>query len=134
MPDVATATRVAIPALTDFVGTRRVLELLLAELSSDAATDLFSPLLRARCLSAVRTALRASADEPAARRNNRSVPLLRRAVPASLRAVVRQWRAGRPILDARVLAFRAFLATRMHDLLRRDAATPPAGMQPAVNA
>jgi hypothetical protein len=50
-----------------------------------------------------------------------------------LRAVVRLW--NRPSLEPVVLAFRAFVATRMHRLLSLDAATPPAGLQQhAVNA
>jgi hypothetical protein len=55
-----------------------------------------------------------------------------RVVPAKVRAAIRHW--SRPGLEPLVLAFRAYVAIRMHRLLGADAATPPAGLQPAVNA
>jgi len=129
LPSLALARRVAIPALTDFLGDPRVLELLLDDLSSESAGSVFSPLLRARCLSALRGALRQAKPAQAAERR---APGIARAVPAKLRAVMRHW--SRPTLDPVVLAFRASLATRMQRLLGCDAATPPARIQPAVNA
>jgi len=107
-----------------------VLELLLAELSSQHASSLFAPILRARCCAAVRTALHATT---APRRDESRQPLLARAVPERLRAAVQHWRANHTTLEPLVLAFRAFVATRMHALLRLDAATPPAELQPVVN-
>jgi hypothetical protein len=130
LPNVALATRVAIPSLTDCLADRRILELLLAELSSQHASNLFAPLLRARCCAAVRSALRAAPPE---RREERHRPLLERAVPERLRAAVRNWRAGQQRLEPLVLAFRAFVAARMHSLLALDAATPPAQLQSAAN-
>jgi hypothetical protein len=126
LPSLGLAKRVAIPALTDFLADPRVLDLLLQDLTSEPVASVFSPLLRARCASALRTALR---EAPVAARR---APGLALAVPARLRAVVRHW--SRPTLEPLVLAFRASMATRMHRLLSRDAATPPAGIQPAVNA
>ena len=38
------------------------------------------------------------------------------------------------VSDPLVLAFRAFVATRMHVLLRAGAATQPAKFEPAINA
>jgi len=131
LPGVALATRVAIPSLTDFLDDRRVLELLLAELTCESATAVLSPLLRARCSAALRAALRTERSE---RRDVRSQPMFARAMPSRLRTVVRNWRARRPSIEPLVLAFRAFVATRMHSLLRADAVTPPARLAPAVNA
>jgi hypothetical protein len=126
LPDVALATRVAIPSLTDFLSDRRVLELLLDELSSERAATVFAPLLRARCSGALRAALRAARGRSG---SGFSLPL-----PARLRDAVRNWRASRPSVEPLVLAFRAFVAARMHSLLRADAATRPAALEPAVNA
>jgi len=127
LPDVALATRVAIPSLTDFLGDRRVLELMLDELSSERTSSLFAPLLRARCSAALRSALRTTSTD-------RREPVLSRAVPKRLRAALRNW-TGRPSVEPLVLAFRAFVATRMHSLLLADAETPPAGrLAPVVNA
>jgi hypothetical protein len=130
LPDVALATRVAIPSLTDFLADRAVLELLLDELTSDRASTLFTPLLRARFSVALRAALRAS---PSERRESWSRPVLSRAMPKRLRAVMSGWRTGHPDLEPLVMAFRAFVAARMHRLLLADAATPPAGLEPVIS-
>jgi hypothetical protein len=130
LPDVALATRVAIPSLTECVADRRVLTVLIDELTSERARTVFAPLLRARFCAALRAALSTSRT---ARRESWHVPVLSRAVPAGLRAVVRSWRSARPAIDPLVLAFRAFVATRMHALLRSDAATRPANLESAIN-
>ena len=127
IPSVPFATRVAIPSLTDFLADRRVLELLLADLSSEPAAALFAPLLRTRLLGAVRAALRGR-RAPDAERPRRRVP-----AHANLRAVMRRFRRA-TTLEPLVLAFRAVVATRMHRLLAVDAATPPAELEPVVNA
>jgi len=134
LPDVALATRVAIPSLTDFVADRRVLTLLLDELASEHATSLFPPLLRARVCAALRAELRAPVNTSRAGREAWRLNALSRAVPARLRAAVRSWRITRPTIEPLVLAFRAFVATRMHALLRNDAATKSASFEPAINA
>jgi hypothetical protein len=130
LPDVALATQVAIPSLTDFLRDRGVLALLLDELASERSASVFAPLLRARCCTALRAALRTplAATRPVWR------PRLRRAVPLRLRAAVRQWRTGQSGAEPLVLAFRAFVAARMLALLRADAATRPSGLEPAANA
>jgi hypothetical protein len=129
LPDVALATRVAIPSLNEVLADRRVQDILLAELTSERSADVLSPLLRARCCAA----LRAAGREPGCTRlKSRGRPVLLRAVPAPLRAVVRTWRVGHAKLDPLVLAFRAFVAVRMHAQLGVDAATP-ARLEPAVN-
>ena len=51
-----------------------------------------------------------------------------------MRAIVRNWRVTHLGIDPLVLAFRAFVATRMHVLLRADAATRPVKFEPAINA
>jgi hypothetical protein len=128
LPDLALARHVAIPSLTDCIGDRGVLALLLDELASERSSSVFAPLLRARCCTALRAALR---GKPAVSRAGWR-PRLRRAVPERLRAAVRHWRT-RPRAEPLVLAFRAFVASRMHALLRADAATRPASLEPAAN-
>jgi hypothetical protein len=128
LPSLALAKHVAIPSLTEFLAEPRVLDLLLEDLSSASAATVFSPLLRARCCSALRAALREAPRQQTGERR----PAPARTVPAKLRAVVRHW--SRPSLEPPVLAFRAFMATRMHRLLSLDAATPPGLLQPAVSA
>ncbi|HEX7236733.1 MAG TPA: asparagine synthase-related protein [Gammaproteobacteria bacterium] len=130
LPDVALATRVAIPSLTEFLADRGVQAILLDELTSQRSAAVFSPLLRARCCAALRAAGRPFGS---ARRENRGHSFSR-AVPERLRAVVRKWRVGQAGIEPLVLAFRAFVAVRMHDLLGADSATPPARLEPAVNA
>ncbi len=134
LPDMALATRVAIPSLTDYVANRSVLTLLLDELTSEHANSVFTPLLRARVCAALRAELRAPVSTPRARRETWRRNALSRAVPTRLRAAVRNWRVMRPAIEPLVLAFRAFVATRMHALLRADAATKPAILEPAINA
>ena len=130
LPQVALATHVAIPSLTEFLADARVADFLLEELSSEGAASVFSPLLRARFCSALRAALRNA--EPGSGSEPRRATFAR-TVPAKMRSVFRHFR--RPHLDPLMLAFRAFVAARMHRLLRLDAATPAAaGLQPAANA
>ncbi len=131
LPNIALASRVAIPSLTDYLRETGVLERLLAELSSERAASMFTPLLRARCCKALRDALQAPRAQP---RDGHAPSLLTRAVPESLRQVVRNWRANRPTMEPLVFAFRAFVATRMHTLLRADAATPPTRLERAIGA
>ena len=129
LPNVALATRVAIPSLKKFLTDRRVIELMIDELTSERTAAIFTPLLRARCCAALRAALHA--PQPSRTYNRRS-PLLARAVPKRLRMAVRYWRAPRPGIDPLELAFRAVVAARMHALLAADAAA--ASVEPAVNA
>ena len=131
LPDVALATRVAIPSLADCVADRRVLTVLIDELTSERAAAVFAPLLRARFCAALRAEL---GTPRAARRESWHAPALARAVPARLRAVVRNWRVTRPTIEPLVLAFRAFVATRMYAMLREDAATRPANLVSAISA
>jgi len=131
LPNVALATRVAIPSLTDFVSEPRVVALLLDELTSDHARSVFAPLLLARCCAALRTAVGAQRAAP---RESSYRPALSRVVPPRLRAIVRNWRVTRPSIDPLVLAFRAFVASRMHALLRADAAKQPTTLEPAITA
>jgi hypothetical protein len=89
LPDVALATRVAIPSLAEVLADRRVQEILLAELTSERSAAVLSPLLRARCCAALRAAGR---ELGSTRRETRSRPVLLRAVPPRLRAVLRTLR------------------------------------------
>jgi Asparagine synthase len=128
LPNMALATRVAIPSLNEFLADRRVVELMLDELTSERASGVFTPMLLARCCAALRAELRA----PQQRNDNRRTTVLAQAVPKRLRMAVRYWRAPSRGIDALALAFRAVVASRMYKLLAADAAAP--GVQPAVNA
>jgi hypothetical protein len=134
VPDVALATRVAIPSLTDFLADRRVLTLLTDELSSAPASSVFAPLLRTRLCAALRAAQRTAVMAPRVSRGPWRRSGWARAVPGGLRMAVRNWRLRRSTLEPLALAFRAFVATRMHALLREDAATRPAAIEPAISA
>ncbi len=130
LPGVALARRVAIPSVTDFLTEGRVLELLLDDVASEHAATLFAPSLRARCRAALQAA--AQSTERTAALGDWRHSALAAAVPAPLRAVVRNWRANRrPSIQPLVLAFRAFVAARMFELLRADARTL-AGSAPAL--
>ena len=133
LPDIPLASRVAIPSVTEFLTNPRVLTLLLDELCSARAAALFAAPLRARCCAALCAALHEpfSAGRSAGRGAWRDTPLAR-AMPARLRAVVRRWRADRPSIEPLVLAFRLFIATRMHAMLARDARTPQAELAAAA--
>jgi len=129
LPNMALATHVAIPSLNEFLTDRRVIDLMIDELSSQRAAAIFAPLLRARCCAALRAELRA----PQLRNDNRRSTLLAQAVPKRLRSAVRYWRAPRRGIDALALAFRAVVAARMQALLTADAAAAPSA-QSAVSA
>ena len=131
LPELALATHVAIPSLAEVLADPRVQDTLLAELTSERSAAVLSPLLRARCCAALRAAGR---ELGPARRQSRSRPVFLRAVPARLRAAVHTWRVGHAGLDPLVLAFRAFVAVRMHAQLVVDAATRPARLETAINA
>lgn len=129
LPDIPLASRVAIPSVTEFLMSRGVLTLLQDELCSANAAALFAEPLRARCCAALRKALH---EDSSARRGTwRDTPLAR-AMPTRLRAAVRRWRSDRPSLEPLVLAFRLFIATRMHAMLARDARAPQAELAAAA--
>jgi hypothetical protein len=131
LPEVAIARRVAIPALTDFLTQRRVLQLLLDELTSERASATFAPALRERCRAALVGALQ---NKRSARRTDWGDTWIAQALPAKLRAAVGTWRRDQPSIDPLVLAFRAFAASRMQAMLGADAATRPAETVTAVHA
>jgi hypothetical protein len=122
LPDVALAKRVAIPTVTDFLNDRRVLQLLQDELASEHAAALLAPALRARCCAALQAAARAAGRTT--RRGDWRHSALAAVIPKPVRAIVRNWRANQPSINPLVLAFRAFIAARMHEMLRADAALP----------
>lgn len=131
LPHVALARRVAIQNVSEFLSHRRVLELLLAELTSERAVATFAPALQARCRATLLAALQ---TKRGARRTDWGDTSLARALPARLRSVVGRLRPQRPHLEPLVLAFRAFVASRMHAMLVADAATQPAEPAAAVAA
>ena len=131
LPDVATARRVAIPSVTDFLTDRRVLQLLLDELDSAGAAGMLAPALRGRCRAALAGALQTKRAAP---RTDWGETWVGRAVPARLRAAVGNLRPNQRRLEPLVLAFRAFVASRMQAMLGADAATRPAEPLAAVHA
>ena len=131
LPAIGLARRVAIPSVTDFLTDRPVLELLLDELQSERATTLLAPPLLARCRSALQAALR-TAGQVTQRRDWRDSRLAA-AVPAPVRAVIRNWRAPRPSIRPLILAFRAFVAARMQARLAADAAITFADNESGAN-
>ena len=131
LPEIALAKRVAISSVADFLRDRRVLELLLDELSSERTATLFTPPLLKRCRTALHAAFRVTGT---AHRRDWRQSAIGRAVPARLRAAARNWRANRPSIEPQILAFRAFIAARMQAQLGIDAATRPVRLEPAVNA
>jgi hypothetical protein len=134
LPGVALAKRVAIPSVNDFLTDRRVLELLLEEVSSEHAARLLAPSLRARCSASLQAAWRAAAATGTVRRGEWRHSSLAAVVPTPVRAVLRNWQANRRTIDPLVLAFRAFVAVRMDSLLRADAARRSAEREPTGNA
>lgn len=129
LPSMPFASRIAIVSLEDFVSSPGVLELMLAELSGKDAAELFSPALLTRLSTSIKNAM-CESHAPRRRREFRLPIAL--PVPARLRAAARSWLTP-PTVAPLVLAFRSFLASRMHTLLKLDAATLPAGLQRAVN-
>jgi hypothetical protein len=122
LPELPLARRVAIPSAADFLSQRRVLQVLLDELDSTRADTALPAALRLRCRAALLDALQAK------RRGVRMdwrESALARVVPAKLRAAVSRLRPHRPGVPPVVLAFRAFLASRMQTMLAADAATRP---------
>jgi hypothetical protein len=122
LPEIPLARRVAISSAADFLTQRRVAQLLLDELDSARAATLLPAALRARCRAALLDALQ---TKRLPRRIDWGESSLARAVPAGLRAAISHLRPSRPSLPPIVLAFRAFLASRMHALLAADAAARP---------
>jgi hypothetical protein len=104
--------------LQNFVNDTATLELLLAELESQSATDVLSPALRRQVCSNLRRSLLMHA----ARRPRQSArQVLTHSVPLSIRAAVRRYAPAKRVLQPTALAFRAFIIVRMAKLLAADA-------------
>jgi len=130
LPDVPFASQPAVLPIEEFVADRQMLSLMLDELQSNDAADLFPRSLRNRVCTAINAALRVSR---APRRQPWIKQRLTQAIPESIRAAARSWLSVKPSMNPLVFAFRSFLASRMNTLLKLDAATPPADLQRAVN-
>src|SRR4029079_1572824 len=110
LPDVPFASRPAVLSIEEFVADRQVLSLMLDELQSNDAADLFPRSLRTRVCAAIGAALRVS---QAPRRQPRLKQRLAQAIPESIRAAARSWLSVKPSMNPLVFAFRSFLASRM---------------------
>lgn len=131
LPGVPLARRVAIPAVTDFLTQPRAVEMLLDELASASAAAAFGTALRERCRTALLGTLR---PRGATRGIDWGDSALARAMPAGLRAAIRSLRPNRPRIEPLVLAFRVFVASRMHAMLSADAVAQPARIESLVRA
>lgn len=113
-PDIPFATGSAVLQLGDFLKDSSVMQLLVAEMESASAQELFAPSLRARILAM----LAPSSDR-------RSAPKLffrvSAKVPQGLKTTFRHWVGVKAELPPSKLAFRAFIASRMNALLQDDA-------------
>jgi hypothetical protein len=128
-PDIPFADSAAVVALTDLTRDPAMLELMLAELESDGARDLFGVALLDRVCGHLKTALR----EGNVATTKRPPQLLVSGLRRRLRTISRRWVPLKPHLPPFVFAFRSFVASRMYKLLKLDAASFGSGMQRAVN-
>jgi hypothetical protein len=129
-PKVPFAHTSAVISLMDFASDTAMLELMLAELESEGAQDVFGPALLDRVRGTIRHALRQQQSpgaKPAGRRG------FSRALPQRVRLAARRWVTVKPVMPPLVFAFRAFVVCRMSKLLRLDAASFASGLQSAVN-
>jgi hypothetical protein len=128
-PDIPFASRTAVRSLQEFVSDARVLELMLAEIESANAAELFAPVLRAKIATTIHAALRNNSRPP---RRDLKLQLVR-TMPASVREAARGWFTRKPTLHPMVFAFRAFVASRMSSMLKQDADSLTSQVARAVN-
>jgi hypothetical protein len=115
-PTIPYASAAAVLSLKDFVSDTSMLQLMLAEMESSNAARVFGSNLRRYVASSIRDVL---TSEPA--------PVKRAPARLSLISVLplrvrRRWVTTlKPVLHPMVLAFRAFIASRMHAQMQADA-------------
>jgi hypothetical protein len=110
------ARSAAVLPLAEFVNDTRMLEFMLSELAEE---DIFSPMLRERICSSLRSALTVDAGR---RRKVGARERLARFAPSGLRNAARRWMPATLELQPAVFAFRALIVARMNRLLKADAA------------
>jgi hypothetical protein len=110
------AQSAAVLPLAEFVNDTSMLEFMLSELAEE---DIFSPMLRERICSSLRSALTVDAGR---RRKVGARERLARFAPSGLRNAARRWMPATLELQPAVFAFRALIVARMNRLLKADAA------------
>jgi hypothetical protein len=114
-PNVPFATQPAIVQLQSVVSDPSVVRLMSDEMGTRSAEELFAAPLRM----SIRAGLRKSLD----RGEGSPRPRLRDGLPIRLRMKIRGWLGVKPELSPTLLAFRAFIASRMNAILKEDART-----------
>jgi hypothetical protein len=117
-PAIPYARAPAVLALNDFVNDTSMLKLMLAEMESADANEIFGPLLRYKVADSIKRAL---ANAPTRKRVAPRAHFMR-SLPDRMRLVARRWATPKPSLHPMVFAFRAFVASRMNALMKADAA------------
>lgn len=118
-PAIPYATTPAVLALKDFVNDASMLQLMLDEIESASAAEIFSPALRQTVAGSIQEAFKKGGTAP-----KRSISVrarVMRSLPQRLRLAARRWATLEPALHPMVFAFRAFIASRMNALLKADA-------------
>jgi hypothetical protein len=103
--------------LQRFVSDTEVLEAILAEMETRGGYDMLSPALRQRIGATLRAALAAA---PRRRPRETQPSLISWWLPVGLRQAIRRFVPIEPQFEPLVFAFRAYIASRMHALLRED--------------
>jgi hypothetical protein len=117
-PAIPYATAPAVLALKDFVNDKSMLQLMLDEVESTNAAEIFSPALRQAVAGSIKQVLRKGV---AARKRLSVRARVMRSLPQRLRLAARRWTTLEPELHPMVFAFRAFVASRMNTLMKADA-------------
>jgi hypothetical protein len=117
IPGVPLAHRPAVLPLQRFVSDTEVLEAILAEMETRGGYDMLSPALRQRIGATLRAALAAA---PRRRPRETQPSLISWWLPVGLRQAIRRFVPIEPQFEPLVFAFRAYIASRMHALLRED--------------
>lgn len=126
-PDIPFARHLATDDMKDLLRRPDATELLMNELNSQQARDLFSNALIDHLLRRI-----ASPAAQSQSRRRRTFSTAKRFLPKTLKRVVRN-AVGRKPLDPHVLALRACLVCRMTKMLREDAQAGRASLKRAVD-
>jgi hypothetical protein len=117
-PAIPYARSPAVLSLKDFVSDTSMLQLMLGEMESANAAEIFSPALRETVTASIKEFL---TSVPTERKRISARAWLMRSLPQRVRLVVRRWATLKPELHPMVFAFRAFVASRMNGLMKADA-------------
>ena len=113
------ARRVAVMPLQTFLSDTAMLRSMLAEMATMQDGDLLAPSLRANVCELIQAALAVRVDRRSRVASPNGLSLI---VPDRIRDVARRWVGLKVEFDPIVFAFRAFIVSKMGELLRADAA------------